>query len=180
MNFLIQALHLSAHLLFLPVILGLLGMLVWSFLELGGVLREYRQRRKWRPIWQMEKFDAKNTCGFVQKFLVLSKEKDKNIQKKIFSDLEIRVSNCLSRLNFCVRLAPMLGLMGTLIPLGPALWGLSQGNLQALIHNITIAFSTTVIGLAVGGMTYGMYLVRKKWYLQDLSDIEFLLEGRDV
>lgn len=68
----------------------------------------------------------------------------------------------------------MLGLMGTLIPLGPALMGLSSGNIQALATNLVIAFSTTVLGLLVGGVAYAVLVVRRRWYYQDFSDMEYI------
>jgi len=70
----------------------------------------------------------------------------------------------------------MLGLMGTLIPLGPALMGLSTGNIQQLSANLVIAFSTIVLGLLAGSVAYCILLIKTKWYLQDLSDIEYVVE----
>lgn len=37
--------------------------------------------------------------------------------------------------------------MGTLIPMGPALIGLSGGDIKSMADNPVIAFATTVIGL---------------------------------
>jgi biopolymer transport protein ExbB/TolQ len=70
----------------------------------------------------------------------------------------------------------MLGLMGTLIPMGPALMGLSSGNIQQLAANLVIAFATTVLGLLAGGVAYSILLIKKKWYTQDLSDMEYVVE----
>ncbi|HIE31075.1 MAG TPA: MotA/TolQ/ExbB proton channel family protein, partial [Methanosarcinales archaeon] len=64
----------------------------------------------------------------------------------------------------------------TLIPMGPALIGLSAGNIQQLAANLVIAFSTTVLGLLAGGVAYCILLVKKKWYTQDLSDMEYVVE----
>ncbi len=70
----------------------------------------------------------------------------------------------------------MLGLMGTFIPISPALVGLAQGNVQALANNLLIAFSTTIIGLLIGGLGYTMSAVRDRRYTQDISDIEYALD----
>ncbi len=75
-----------------------------------------------------------------------------------------------------VKLGPMFGLMGTLIPLGPALMGLSTGNIQQLVTNMVVAFSTTVLGLLTGGIAYAILIVKKRWYTQDLSDMEYVVE----
>ena len=69
----------------------------------------------------------------------------------------------------------MLGLMGTLIPLGPALIGLSQGDLETLAQNLMIAFATTVVGLFSAGIAYVLTQVRRRWYWEDMSDIDYIL-----
>jgi biopolymer transport protein ExbB/TolQ len=94
--------------------------------------------------------------------------------EKLLQDYEISISKKLERLKILTRIAPMLGLMGTLIPLGPALMGLSSGNIQALATNLVIAFSTTVLGLLVGGVAYAVLVVRRRWYYQDFSDMEYI------
>jgi biopolymer transport protein ExbB/TolQ len=94
--------------------------------------------------------------------------------EKLLQDYELSISKKLERLKILTRIAPMLGLMGTLIPLGPALMGLSSGNIQALATNLVIAFSTTVLGLLVGGVAYAVLVVRRRWYYQDFSDMEYI------
>src|SRR5437899_2745783 len=73
-----------------------------------------------------------------------------------------------------VRAGPALGLMGTLIPLSPALSGLASGNIKQLTDNLRVAFSVTVLGLLVGVIAFGISLVRDRIYAQDLSDVEFI------
>ena len=94
--------------------------------------------------------------------------------EKLLQDYEIRIAAELERLKILTRTAPMLGLMGTLIPLGPALMGLSAGNVEALASNLVIAFSTTVLGLFAGGIAYAIMLTKRRWYVQDLSDMEYV------
>jgi biopolymer transport protein ExbB/TolQ len=94
--------------------------------------------------------------------------------EKLLQDYELSIGKKLERLKILTRIAPMLGLMGTLIPLGPALMGLSSGNVQALATNLVIAFSTTVLGLLVGGIAYAVLVVKRRWYYQDFSDMEYI------
>jgi hypothetical protein len=70
----------------------------------------------------------------------------------------------------------MFGLMGTLIPMGPALLGLAEGDTQALSDNLIMAFGTTVVGLVAGVFGYMISTVRSRWYEQDMSDIEYISE----
>jgi biopolymer transport protein ExbB/TolQ len=80
----------------------------------------------------------------------------------------------LERTRILVRAGPALGLMGTLIPLSPALAGLAAGDVQELSDNLRVAFSVTVIGLLIGAIAFGISLVRDRLYSQDLSDLEFV------
>ncbi len=77
-----------------------------------------------------------------------------------------------------VRIGPILGLMGTLIPISPALVGLAQGDVDTLSNNLVIAFSTTVVGLLIGGIAYVITTVRDRYYRQDIVDIEYLFDRR--
>ena len=73
-----------------------------------------------------------------------------------------------------VRAGPALGLMGTLIPLSPALTGLANGNTAQLSHDLRVAFSVTVVGLLIGAVAFAISLTRDRIYGQDLSDLQYL------
>ena len=60
----------------------------------------------------------------------------------------------LERSRILVRMGPALGLMGTLIPLSPALAGLADGDVATLTENLRIAFGVTVVGLLVGAIAF--------------------------
>jgi biopolymer transport protein ExbB/TolQ len=66
--------------------------------------------------------------------------------------------------------------MGTLIPLGPALMGLAEGNVEQLASNLVIAFATTVLGLFSGAIGFVLTAIRRRWYQQDINDIECILD----
>lgn len=93
---------------------------------------------------------------------------------KALADFDFDAQRRLARTRLLVRAGPALGLMGTLIPLSPALTGLANGNTRALSQNLRIAFSVTVIGLLIGAVAFGLSLTRDRLYGQDLSDLEYL------
>jgi biopolymer transport protein ExbB/TolQ len=95
---------------------------------------------------------------------------------KALADAEIEVSRRLERTRRLVRLGPTLGLMGTLIPISPALVGLAQGDVDTLSNNLVIAFSSTVVGLLIAGVAYVVTSVRGRLYQQDIVDLEYLLD----
>jgi biopolymer transport protein ExbB/TolQ len=93
---------------------------------------------------------------------------------KALADFDFRSLHRLERTRLLVRAGPALGLMGTLIPLSPALSGLADGDVEQLSSNLRIAFSVTVLGLLVGAVAFGLSLVRDRLYGQDLSDLQYV------
>lgn len=93
---------------------------------------------------------------------------------KALADFDFASLRRLERTRLLVRAGPALGLMGTLIPLSPALAGLASGDVERLSTNLRIAFSVTVLGLLVGALAFGLSLVRDRLYGQDLSDLEYV------
>jgi biopolymer transport protein ExbB/TolQ len=78
----------------------------------------------------------------------------------------------LERADLLARIPPMLGLMATIIPLGPGLAALGQGNPAQLASAVTVAFDATVLGLVAGiaGMVIGK--LRRRWYEETLDAME--------
>lgn len=78
----------------------------------------------------------------------------------------------IERADFITRIAPMLGLMGTLIPLGPGLAALGDGELSVLTTAMTVAFDTTVVGLLAGIVGFVLGRVRRRWYDKAIATLE--------
>lgn len=93
---------------------------------------------------------------------------------KRLAEYDYRSVKRLERTRILVRMGPALGLMGTLIPLSPALAGLADGDIQRLTNDLRVAFSVTVTGLLVGAVAYSVSLVRNRLYDQDYSDVEYM------
>lgn len=93
---------------------------------------------------------------------------------KALADFDLDSQRRLGTTRMLVRAGPALGLMGTLIPLSPALTGLARGDTATLATDLRIAFSITVLGLLVGAVAFGISLSRDRMYSQDLSDLEYV------
>lgn len=91
-------------------------------------------------------------------------------QEQARYDLRVTWTNVLSKL------APMFGLMGTLIPLGPGLIALGQGDTQTLSASLLIAFDTTVTGLVAAALALLVSTARKRWYRNYMTMLEALEE----
>ena len=78
----------------------------------------------------------------------------------------------IQRADVLTRIGPMLGLMATLIPLGPGLAALGQGNLEILATAMAVAFDTTVLGLLAGVIGFVLGRLRRQWYDRVLDQPE--------
>jgi len=191
-SYLVDILYFIAAGLLLPVLLVLFAFMAGTLFTLGGLAREALERRRTRPAWRRfladlrtgdasaEEFYEFPYGGYVEQFRRQTApfRGSALAVKKCLDDLEIDIARSMARLSLATRVGPMLGLVGTLIPLGPALTGLASGSLEVLAGNLIIAFTTTVFGILVGGFAYAVCLVRRAWYEQDLSDLEFLIAVR--
>jgi biopolymer transport protein ExbB/TolQ/LEA14-like dessication related protein len=192
----------STNLLY-PVLIILFILIGWSLIALGGFLYEWHARNrdfisleraalKARTLLKANELDtAFDVLGkgcsnnFVHDFLsrlagfkgVFSSKKLMEIKvEKLLQDFETEMTRRLEKSRLVTRAGPMLGLMGTLIPMGPALLALAGGDVKTLADNLIIAFGSTVLGLAAGLIGHTISMVRSRWYEQDMSDMEYLSE----
>ncbi len=93
-------------------------------------------------------------------------------------EYDLYVSKRLDRVRLLVRAGPALGLMGTLIPLAPALAALGKGQPSVLADELQTAFAITVVGVLVGLVAFTIALIRERYFTRDLADLEFLREVR--
>lgn len=97
-------------------------------------------------------------------------------RQRLLAEYEIAADKDLSTSKMLSKLGPMLGLMGTLIPMGPALAGLASGDIESMARNMQVAFATTVTGLVAAAIGYVTQQVKQRWYLQDMTHLEYLNE----
>jgi biopolymer transport protein ExbB/TolQ len=188
-----------ANVLRIPVLVAALLALALVLVELGALAVELRRRgRRDRAQVKQAAKDARAALAAGDRALagrrlvaaassaamhavfadvleqVASPPVDSNELSKSIADFDLGSLQRLERTRLLVRAGPALGLMGTLIPLSPALSGLATGNIKQLTDNLRVAFSVTVLGLLVGVIAFGISLVRDRMYAQDLSDVEFI------
>ena len=88
------------------------------------------------------------------------------------ASLARRARRRIDRADLLARVGPMLGLMGTLIPLGPGLAALGRGELDVLAQAVTVAFNTTVLGLLTGILGFLLGRLRRRWYDAAMERLE--------
>ncbi len=78
----------------------------------------------------------------------------------------------IERADLLARVPPMLGLMATIIPLGPGLAALGEGDPSRLASAVTVAFDATVLGLVAGIVGLWVGRLRRRWYEELLASME--------
>ncbi len=95
---------------------------------------------------------------------------------RVVGEFELQSAKDMSVSKTLTKMGPMLGLMGTLIPMGPALVGLAAGDIASMAYNMQVAFATTVIGLFAGAIGWLTQSAKQRWYMSDVNRLDFLSE----
>lgn len=164
------ALGAIADLLFMPVVVGLIGVVIWTMVAVGLFLRSFAGRARGRRPAR-DRYRAA-----IDAALTGNAHDDELAAEEVVARAESDAARSLNSVRFAIRVGPSLGLMGTLIPMATALSGLARGDLQVLASNMVIAFSSTVVGLAVGVVAYLVAMVREGWTRADLDAVRFHAE----
>lgn len=189
MELLTRALYLLSTGLLVPVIVLLLVLFCRSLLLAGRTwgawLSRLRLRSALRPL--LDGLDGDNVeavlgnaelppdprwTAAVER--LLGRGRSATQRDKVLADFEAGCEEDIAPARTMARIGPMLGLMGTLIPMGPALVGLAAGDIAAMAENLQVAFSTTVLGLFVGGVGGVVQQAKQRWHTESLNDLEFV------
>ncbi len=89
-------------------------------------------------------------------------------------ELDVRAHKLLEAARIATRIAPMMGLVATMIPMGPAMKSLSDGNLAAVSENLMVAFSAVILALISASATFLVVNIRRRWLAEEILEIETL------
>ena len=175
--------------LMIPVILLLLYFLVkaiWILLGLYGQIKVQREIsstlkalvRDYSEEYIKDTQIKLQATGesIVSEYLkrIIEHKHDSRYCEHELADFQVEVQKNLAKYRMLVKFGPMLGLMGTLIPMGPALVGLGLGDISSMAYNMQVAFATTVIGMLVSGIGLCALQLNQRYYAGYLNDLEFL------
>ncbi|MEG4314679.1 MULTISPECIES: MotA/TolQ/ExbB proton channel family protein [unclassified Pseudomonas] len=152
MNTLESALYELTRIFLIPVLLLILAALVYAFFVLGSFAMEAWQRRtgRYRSVLAAHQREHGGTSD----------------------DLELWIMQRLEWLRVTSRSAPMLGLVATMIPMGPALLALTESDAKGVGDNLVVAFSAVILALVASSIAFFVLTVRRRWLLQELRAIE--------
>ena len=198
-SFLTSALDVISQSLQIPVIVFLLLFAVISVIILGGLISEYTSRKKVSMKTMRELIYSISESGTVEEMKEviasakipksqrqvldkiassssLTKDSRVALARKFIENEEDKTAKSLEKTDIITRIGPTLGLMGTLIPMGPGLAALGTGDVNTLSQAIIVAFDTTVVGIGAGAIAYFVSKVRSRWYEEYLSNLDALAD----
>ena len=192
--------HIVSESLLTPVMILLVVFLVIAILCVGGIINERISRKAIssndlealirnvsfsQSHSEIEKHvEESNLFEFQKEVLIkiannydIGTEARKALASELISEQETKLIKNTNKTDVLVRFGPILGLLGTLIPLGPGLAALGSGDINTLAEALTIAFDTTVTGLLIGALGYLVSKFKKQWYESDLIVLETIAEA---
>ena len=197
-NILTSTLDLVSQSLQIPVIIFLLLFAVAVVVLLGGLIREFRHRKTISNAETKNLISGISNAGSESEMLniienseipnsqkndlkeIISSDMDMEsriaLAKKLVSSREKKLEKRLSYTDIITRIGPTLGLMGTLIPMGPGLAALGTGDIVTLSNAIIVAFDTTVVGIGAGALAYVISKIRRRWYGEYIANLDVLTD----
>lgn len=159
----------ASKLLMAPVIVLICGLVVYAIYALGRFSSQWIVRRKNKLDYvkqiRNELVPIHALPGFpIHNYFI-------NNPKAGDDELEVVALKQLENLRIVTRIAPMLGLIATMIPMGPALQALADGNIQGISENLIIAFAAVIWGLVISSLTFWPASVKKRWCANELINI---------
>ena len=117
-------------------------------------------------LWQARQRRTRRPGGFE---LLQAALADPGLSHDALESLALRR---LERVRVATRVAPMLGLVATMIPMGPALKALADGQIADVSRQLMVAFSAVILALIASAITYAVAQVRRRWYASDLLHLQ--------
>lgn len=198
--FITTAMDVISQSLTIPVLIILLIIVVLSLFLLGEVIAEYFKNKKVKvgDIYNLI-FNISNATSVEHLQVIVNQSDIPDLQKKILTKIsdtqnlkkssreaaarrlvemeEERIDKKMNKTDIITRIGPTLGLMGTLIPMGPGLAALGAGDINTLATSLTLAFNTTIVGIGSGALCYVLGKIRKSWYDKYLADLDALSDA---
>lgn len=153
-----------------PILILIVCLFIYSIFEIGVFFSQSFKRKKSQH--QYNKFLKETHAEYIKGYPIVNYLITKGFNG--CEDLEVYAYKKLQNTSIITRITPMLGLVATMIPMGPALKSLAAGNVQGISENLVIAFAAVIFALITASITYWITTVRKGWYAHEIKDILYL------
>ena len=189
-----QLLFLVSDSLLIPDIIVLLVLFVRALFLVGSFynqyITKYKNERQLRPILneltpeRMEALQAalpeKDNSLYI-KYLraILARPADDTYADYMITNFENDAEKDVVTSKLLAKVCPVLGLIGTLIAMSPALTGLSQGDISKMASNMQVVFATTVVGLVVSLVGLVTLQFKQRWYAKEVNQLDYITRIRN-
>ena len=178
-----------ANSLLIPDIIALLLLFVRSLLLVGSfynhfitkqkndkLLNDLIQNLSAEKVEDLKSILPQKDNSLYIKYLrrLLSREPSEAYSEYLISNFETEADKDLSISKILAKIGPVLGLIGTLIAMSPALVNLSSGDVSGMAYNMQIVFATTVIGLVVSMAGLITLQFKQRWYSQESNHLFYI------
>ncbi|MBD5241369.1 MAG: MotA/TolQ/ExbB proton channel family protein [Barnesiella sp.] len=192
MNLISNILYWISTGLLVPVIVLLIYFFIRALILIGAFFSQYMIERKTAVLLQekitnahptqiLENIEALPDSGtaLINKYLkdVASAKGNEARMQLIVSEYEMAAEKNIAGSKILTKMGPILGLMGTLIPMGPALVGLATGDIASMAYNMQVAFATTVVGLVVSAIGFVTQQARERWATRNLVVLDYVVQS---
>lgn len=177
--------------LLVPVIVLLIYFFIRALLLIGSFFGQYMMERKTSAMLKerikdlqpeevipfVESLSDKSRAPVVKylKKIVVARDNQARMDMLV-SDYELETDKNIATSKLLTKMGPILGLMGTLIPMGPALVGLASGDIASMAYNMQVAFATTVVGLVVSAIGFITQQAKERWASSNATVLDFVVE----
>lgn len=110
---------------------------------------------------------------------MLSHKPDAAYTDFLITNFEIDADKDITSSKILAKVGPILGLIGTLIAMSPALVGLSSGDISSMAYNMQIVFATTVVGLVISIVGVVTQQIKQRWYTQESNNLYYISQIRN-
>ena len=156
-----------------PVLLLLAGLSLWIFFECGSSFSFWIRRK--RQASDSESLPVLRYQDELKNLLSAPDIPEEEIQNLLRKRIQDRLAE-LDKYLVVTRIGPAMGLIGTLVPMGTALAGLGQGDFSVMTSELVLAYTTTVVGLLIGSLSFLIYTMRRRFVESDIREMEYLTE----
>ncbi len=92
----------------------------------------------------------------------------------MLTNFEVATQKDVNQCRLLTKLGPIMGLLGTLISMSPALVGLSTGDISGMAYNMQVVFATTVVGLLISAVGLTAQQLKQRWYADELNCLDYV------
>ncbi len=189
MEIISKALFGIANCLLIPDIILLIFFFFRSLIMIGSTYNNYMVRRRnsrkfdekiknltFSEINELKDLLPKSIDSMFTKYLkdLLENAKTEDYVDYMLSKFETEAQKDVNASHLLTKLGPVLGLIGTLISMSPALVGLSSGDISGMAYNMQVVFAATVVGLLISAVGLSTMQLKQRWYAKDINNLDYV------